>query len=124
MRLFYLYMSVKRKTYKDMIVVNSKEELEKLINQRIEQRGPKCDLNDIDVSKVTDMSELFMSSRFNGDISSWDVSSVRDMSCMFERSVFKGDLSKWDVRNVRNMFGMFYDSLLEGNEPDWYKSSR
>lgn len=54
-----------------MITVNNKEELERLINQRIEQRGPKCDLNDIDVSRVTDMSELFMNSAFNGDISSW-----------------------------------------------------
>ena len=36
-----------------MIVVHSKKELIKLINQRIGQYGPKCDLNDIDVSGVT-----------------------------------------------------------------------
>ena len=39
----------------DMIVVNSKEELEELIEQRIDEQGPDCDLNDIDVSRVTDM---------------------------------------------------------------------
>ena len=52
-----------------MIVVNSKKELRELINQRIKEQGPKCDLNDIDVSKITDMSYLFFESDFNGDIS-------------------------------------------------------
>lgn len=41
-----------------MVVVNSKNELIKLIGQRIEEQGPECDLNDIDVSKVKDMSRL------------------------------------------------------------------
>ena len=76
-----------------MIVVNSKKELKELINQRFREQGLNCDLNDIDVSRVTDMSELFMSSKFNGDISSWDVSSVRDMSFMFYNSDFNGDIS-------------------------------
>ena len=62
-----------------MVVVNSKEELKELINQRIGQYGPKCDLNDIDVSKVTDMSHLFYSSIFDGDISKWDTSNVENM---------------------------------------------
>ena len=66
-----------------MIVVNSKEELRAHINQRIREQGPNCDLNDIDVSRVTDMSYLFYKSTFNGDISRWDVSKVEDMSFMF-----------------------------------------
>ena len=52
-----------------MIVVNNGGELKELINQRIKEQGPKCDLNDIDVSRVTDMSYLFYRSKFNGDIS-------------------------------------------------------
>ena len=86
-----------------MIVVNNKKELKSLIIQRIREQGLNCDLNDIDVSKVTDMSELFMSSKFDGDISNWDVSNVEDMSFMFEGSVFKGDLSKWDIHNAKNI---------------------
>ena len=64
-------MNIKRKTYKEMIVVNSKKELRELINQRIKEQGNNCNLNDIDVSKITDMSYLFLESDFNGDISEW-----------------------------------------------------
>ena len=54
-----------------MIVVNSKRELKALIKQRIEEQGPNCDLNDIDVSRITDMSYIFFRSPFKGDISKW-----------------------------------------------------
>ena len=52
-----------------MIVVEDGYELRRLINQRIEEQGPNCDLNDIDVSRVTDMSNMFRKTIFNGDIS-------------------------------------------------------
>ena len=107
-----------------MVVVNSKEELEELISQRIGQCGPKCDLNDIDVSKVTDMSYLFYRSKFNGDISKWDVSNVRDMFYMFSDSKFDGDLSKWDVSSVKDMGFMFSNSSLNSKRPYWYDPKR
>ena len=74
----------------DMIVVKNKRELKELIHRRIEEQGPNCDLNDIDVSRVKNMRGLFEESIFNGDISRWDVSSVEDMSCMFRKSIFDG----------------------------------
>ena len=59
------------------VVVNSPNELKWLIKKTIENEGPNCDLNFIDVSKITDMSKLFYASEFNGDISKWDVSNVK-----------------------------------------------
>ena len=112
-------MGVKRKTYIDMIVVNSKGELKELINQRIKEQGPNCNLNDIDVSKITDMSYLFIESDFNGDISEWDTSNVEDMEYMFSGSKFTGDISKWDVSSVENMSGMFYYSEFDGDLSKW-----
>ena len=98
----------------------NKNELEKLIEQLIEERGDEADLNDIDVSKITDMSQLFYKNqKFNGDISKWDVSNVKDMSYMFCNTVFNGDISSWNVSNVEDMSGMFYESQFNGDISKW-----
>ena len=61
----------------------TKKELKDIILQRIKNEGNEVDLNDIDVSKITDMSYLFEKTNFNGDISNWDVSNVDSMAYMF-----------------------------------------
>ena len=85
-----------------------KDELKKIIKERLNQDW-NADLNDIDVSKITDMSELFVHLRPHEiDISKWDVSRVEDMSYMFyECNYFNCDLSDWDVSSVKNMRCMF-----------------
>ena len=98
---------------------NSALELKKLIGQRIKEQGPNCDLNDIDVSHITDMSFLFCKSNFNGDISQWDVSNVKDMSGMFAWSTFNGDISNWNTSNVFDMELMFYRSEFNGDISRW-----
>ena len=86
----------------------TKKELKDIILQRIKAEGNEADLNDIDVSKITDMSNLFEGTDFNGDISRWDVSNVTDMQGMFYKcSKFNQDISSWDVSNVTNMRSMF-----------------
>ena len=111
----------------------TKEELKKIIKDRLE-KDEDADMNDIDVSKIKDMSSLFVSlDPLNIKIDQWDVSSVTDMSSMFDGCLhfncdlsrwnvsrvtdmefmfgwcgdFNADLSKWDVSQVENMFGMF-----------------
>ena len=103
----------------DDLKPDNREELEDLISQRIEQYGPKCNLNDIDVSKIADMSFLFCDMTFDGDISKWDVSRVKNMSSMFAGSTFNGDLSKWDVSRVENMNSMFSYSSFNGDISKW-----
>ena len=115
------------KDYKDcryhdnMIVVNSFDELRKIIEDRYDKLGAgtkqnPIDFNDIDVSNL----DSFCDNNDNGlfedidfkyiDISDWDVSSITNMLSMFYRcnklkSV--GDISYWDVSNVTNMAYMF-----------------
>ena len=85
----------------------TKDELRDIIKSRIKKEGNNCNLNDIDVSLITDISSLFYRSSFNGDISEWNVSNANDMTGLFYRSKFNGDISNWDVSNVNNMWAMF-----------------
>ena len=112
-------LKVSKRTY--TLFPETKDELKEIIKDEISKNGNGCSLNHIDVSKITDMTELFYGSEFNGDISKWDVSNVTDMSRMFNSSKFNGDISNWDISSVNDMTRMFNRSPLENNPPAWYK---
>ena len=57
------------KTLDTNLKPTSTKELRRIILRRIRKNGYNCDLNDIDVSGVTDMTKLFKGVDFNGDIS-------------------------------------------------------
>jgi len=102
----------------------NKEQLRELLHQLFRERGNEADLNDIDVSKITDMSSLFESSEYifmNFDISEWDVSNVTNMTEMFsDCGKFNCDISSWDVSNVKYMNYMFYGcELFEQDLSKW-----
>ena len=110
--------------------------------------NPKIKLEEIDTSKITDMSYLFANSKrtdfsgiekwntsnvtdmdflfgncenFNQDISNWDVGKVTNMFCMFKDcECFNQDISKWNVSNVTDMSSMF-SGCKNFNQPlnDW-----
>ena len=94
----------------------TKDELKEIIKDTFEHK--QYDLNFIDTSKITDMSELFClgvklrkfdkSIQKSINISDWDVSNVKDMNHMFHKcTYFNCDLSRWDVSNVKDMSYMF-----------------
>ena len=118
------------------IVAQDKQQLKELIALAIRENGIHCDLNFIDVSKVTDMSNLFVDdlapewkeehnmgdlsiSMFNGDISKWDVSNVINMSGMFKEARFRKDIGNWNVSSVTNMSDMFSGALFDGDISGW-----
>ena len=70
----------------EIVTPKNKQELIKIIKDTISKEGPNCDLNFINTSKITNMSELFRGIEFNGDISKWDVSNVTSMAAMFYNS--------------------------------------
>ena len=104
----------------------TKEELLKLC------RDKSVYLGDIDTSKITDMSKLFIgndkmmyfiefdkSSRDFSGIELWDVSNVEDMRGMFSNTDFNQDISSWDVSNVTNMSCMFCGSTFNQDISSW-----
>ena len=108
-----------RNTSKHTLFPKTKHDLKQMIKDEISKNGNECSLNHIDVSRITDMSNLFYYSNFNGDISQWDVSGVEDMSHMFYHSEFNGDISDWDVSSVEDMSKMFRESTFNGDISDW-----
>ena len=102
------------------IKITSHEHLVEAIAAEIQQHGPSCSLNHLDVSAVHDMSHLFRNFKeFQGDISQWDTSNVKTMDSMFYNSQFNGDISGWDVSNVRAMHSMFCGAVFSGDLSRW-----
>ena len=91
----------------------TKEELEEIIKDKIYNEGLNCDLNDINVSLITDMSLLFYKAEFNGDISRWNVSNVKSMYCMFAYSNFNQDISNWKINKDCNINHVFEGCPIE-----------
>ena len=103
------------------IIPEDRLNLKALIQNEIKSKGTTCNLNSIDVSKITDMSFVFADDNctFNGDISQWDVSNVTTMYLMFCESDFNGDISNWNVRNVQDMGAMFFNAQFKGDLNLW-----
>ena len=115
---YLIYNSSRLKKYQ----VKDKAELHQIISHIVYKIDPYANLNWLDVSKITNMSGMFLDIPFNGDISEWDVSNVENMQNMFDHCVqFTGintDLTNWDVSNVKNMNAMFYLCSFNGIHND------
>jgi len=102
-----------------------KEELQKRrMKYGIGSENNPINLNDIDVSNVTDMSMLFTGrTQFAYiDISDWNMSNVTVTYRMFagcKLLMSIGDISNWDISNVTNMKDMFKSCNVD-IIPDWY----
>ena len=69
-------------------------------------------MSDWDTSKITNMTEIFMGKKFNGNISEWNTSQVTTMAKMFsETDNFNKDISGWNVSKVSTMADMFRNAL-------------
>lgn len=104
-------------------------ELKQLLQEKFikEGRGTAqnpINLNDIDVSNISNMNLLFAGrTQFNYiDISEWDISNVTTMQGMFagcKLLMSVGNINNWDISNVENMKDMFKHCNVD-IIPEWY----
>ena len=115
-----LHITSTTKSYK--IQPTTRDDLRLLVVQEIKyNQGPDADLNFIDTSLITDMTDLFVNlSPRNIKIDRRDTSRVK-----ITRDMFYGceecntDISMWNMSNIEDASGMFYRcSISEHNRPD------
>lgn len=76
-------------------------------------------VNNWDTSQVTDMSNMFESSKFNEEISNWNTGKVKNMSGMFKYSDHNKNIGDWNTSQVTDMSEMFYLSRFSQNIGNW-----
>ena len=105
------------KSFKDnTIKVESKKQLKDIIYDRLVKNQEELKLNDLDISSITDFSDVFSSYIFSElrktkkiYINEWNTENAKDMSGMFHAclELEEVDVSNFDVSNVTNMEYMF-----------------
>ena len=99
----------------------NKEELVDIVRKKIDENkfGNESllfpDLYDIDISNITDLSNLFIIVNLPNypiklDLHTWNVSNVTNMESMFNgcKMLLKLNLSGWNTSSLTNMDRMFY----------------
>ncbi len=92
---------------------NDFKELKKIITKRaLDSNDGVLDLNDIDISKITNLSYLFenINNIKSVDMNEWDTSKVTDIHGLFwcNKSIEEIYISDWDTSNVQSFYGVFY----------------
>ena len=60
----------------DIIVAQDQVHLASIIGKEMQDHGNACSLNHVDISNITDLSNVFEDLPFVGDISQWNTSNV------------------------------------------------
>ena len=110
-----------------MFEPKTKKELQNAVNEWCDNKENAIkkygDINDWDVSNITDMSRLFQAKEdFNDDISLWNVTNVKRMSFMFvDAKSFNQDISNWNVSCVKYYTEIFFcaSSFDISNSPNF-----
>ena len=109
---------------------HTNEQLKEYLKSEIEKQGENVVIQNLDVSLVEDMSELFYRIAYEVkslDLSGWKTSGAKNMSAMFWGcySLESLDVTGWDTSNVENMGHMFYrcDNLKSLDLSSWDTSN-
>ena len=90
------------------------DDLKKIITKRaLDSNDGVLDLNDIDISEITDLSYLFenINNIKSVDMNDWDTSKVTDIHGLFwsNKSIEEIYINDWNTNNIESFYGVFYD---------------
>ena len=111
----------------------TRNELRQIIEDRYKEQGPGTKqepiyFNDIDISKIDDLSHIFENTKFEYiDLSDWDVSNVYSMYSLFTKcyALREVNLSGWDVKRLESAGYMFDGcNLLKRVDLSWKNTSK
>ena len=111
MRILTEYLSAK---IKQSIIKVTNDNVKDVVREEVRRLGMEADLNHIDVSKCTQLDEVFHTffigdESFKGDVSKWNTENITSLYYTFAYCYnFNCDLSEWDVHNVKGMRNCFY----------------
>ena len=105
----------------------NRRELTEIVTNKykdLKDKNEVLDLNDIDVSKIKDLSYLFeLIYPKKVDMNNWNVSNVTDIHGLFwnNQIIEEVHIEDWDVRNVETAYGAFYfcKNIKELNLDNW-----
>ena len=92
----------------------NKRDLVYIVNDKyndLKNKNEVLDLNDIDTSKINDLSYLFEEIKpIKVDMNNWDVSNVKDIHGLFWNNEITEEIhiENWDVSKVESVYGAFY----------------
>ena len=115
----------KKSKFINKIKVETREQLQLIIEERYNNNKSFVDLTDLDISELDDLSYIFYGLNMEVvDISGWDTSNVITMACMFNRCKKLKKIigiENLDVSKLKESSGMFYycENLVELDLTNW-----
>ena len=115
----------KKSKFINKIKVETREQLQLIIEERYNNNKSFVDLTDLDISELDDLSYIFYGLNMEVvDISGWDTSNVITMACMFNRCKKLKKIigiENLDVSKLEDANSMFYmcENLVELDLTNW-----
>lgn len=80
----------------------------------------KYNLENLDVSQISDFSQVFESSYYNGNLSKWNMSNALNMDSMFLGSDFNNDsICNWNLPNLESLKKTFQNTIFNFDLSNW-----
>ena len=115
----------KKSKFINKIKVETREQLQLIIEERYNNNKSFVDLTNLDISELDDLSYIFYGLNMEVvDISGWDTSNVITMACMFNRCKKLKKIigiENLDVSKLEDANSMFYmcENLVELDLTNW-----